>query len=112
LAAASGAKAEGDDEEEDEDEDEDLVDEEMRKNLQATILTHGLRLTTLPQAAGAAGKASKGQVGNLVGMSSDEISRAKSAYDAEQESGDGLQSRLGLADAHKRQVASLEKQVC
>jgi len=93
--AAAGGIAEGEDDEE-ELVDEDLVDEEMRKNLQA---------------AGAAGKASKGQVGNLVGMQSDDISRAKAAYDAEQESGDGLQSRLGLADAHKRQVASLEKQI-
>lgn len=42
--------------------DEDLVDEEMRQNLQA---------------AGAAGKASKGQVGSLVGMSSDEIAQVK-----------------------------------
>ena len=96
-AAALQAMAAGMAEEEDEEEalDEDLVDDEMRSKLAA---------------AGAAGRASKGQVGSLVGMSSEEIAQAKAAYDAEQEQGD-LQSRLGLADAHKRQVASLEKQI-
>jgi len=96
-AAALQAMAAGmaDEEDEEEELDADLVDDEMRSKLAA---------------AGAAGRASKGQVGSLVGMSSDEIAQAKAAYDAQQEQGD-LQSRLGLADAHKRQVASLEKQI-
>lgn len=44
-------------------------------------------------------------------MGAEEIGAAKSAYEASQESGDAMQDRLGLADAHKRQVSSLEKQV-
>jgi len=98
LAAASGTagvNVDGEDGEEEE-EDEDLVDESMRNNLQA---------------AGSAAKASKGNVGGLVAMQADEISRAKSEYEAQQEAGDAFQERLGLADAHKRQVSSLEKQV-